>query len=157
MMEEAFKHARTAERMKAYHEPRYDDITPINVIYSQHKANHEYECNFRGNNKSHNFKPEEKKNNQALGCYYCNKPHYITNCMKFTADKDKYRSPTQKVSKKYLERIRQKNVSINKTALDNDPKIDQRYAKRGSRTVMQLYGRHRFGMIVEINKRGTSR
>ena len=54
MMEEAFnsisKHARAAERMKAYHEPRYDGITPINVIYSQHKANHEYKCNFRGNN-----------------------------------------------------------------------------------------------------------
>ena len=55
MTEEAFnsisKNARAAERMKAYHKPSNDDITPTNAIYSQHKANHEYKCNFRGNNK----------------------------------------------------------------------------------------------------------
>ena len=127
------KHARAEERTKAYHEPRYSDITPINVIYSQHKEIHEYKCNFRGNNKSHNFKPQEHKNNQALECYYCNEPHYITNYMKFKADKDKHKLTTQQVRKKYLERIRQRiqkrNVSINKTALDNDSEIDQGYTK----------------------------
>ena len=111
-MEEAFncisRHTRAAERMKPYHEPRYDDITHINAIYSQHKANHEYRCNFRGNNKSYNFKPEENKNNQALKCYYCNKQDYITNCTKFKVDKDKYKLTAQQVRKKYLERIRQK-------------------------------------------------
>ena len=119
--------------MKASHKPRYNDITPNNVIYSQHKAKHEYKYNIRGNNKWHNSKPEENKNNQALECYYCNGPHYITNCTKFKADKDKYKLKTHQVRKKYLERIRQriqkKNVSSNKTALDNDPKIDQGYTK----------------------------
>ena len=142
MMEEVFnsisKHARAAERPKAYHKPRYDYITDINVIYSQHNANHEYKCNFRGN-KSHNFKPEENNNNQALECYYCNKPHYITNCTKFKADKDKYKLTTQQVRKKYLERIKQriqkKNVSINKTALDNDPEVDQGYNKEEAEKV----------------------
>ena len=136
MMEEAFnsisKHARAAERMKACHKPRYDDITPINAIYSQHKANHEYKHNFKGNNKSHNLKPEENKNNQALECYYCYEPYYITNCMKFKADKDKYKLTTQQVRKKYLEKMRwriKKNVSINKTALENDPDIDQGYTE----------------------------
>ena len=81
---------------------------PINVIYSQSKANNENKHNFIGNNKSHNFKPEENKNNQALKCYYCNKPHYITNHTKFIADKDKYKLTTQQVRKKYLERIRQR-------------------------------------------------
>ena len=134
-MEEVFnsisKHARATERMKAYHKPRYDDIIPINAIYSQHKANHEYKHNLRGNNRSHNSKPENK-NNQALECYYCNEPNYITNCMKFKADKDKYQLTTQHIRKKYLDRIRQriqKNVNINETALDNDPEIVQGYAK----------------------------
>ena len=132
MMEVAFnnisKHASAAERTKAYHEPRYDDIKPINVIHSQHKVNYEYKHNFRGNNKSHNFKPEENKNNQALECYYCNELHYITNCTKYKVDKDKYKLTTQQVRKKYLDIMKQKiqkNVSINKTALDNNPKIDQ--------------------------------
>ena len=80
-MEEALnnisKHARAAERMKAYHKPRYNDIMPINVIHSQPKVNQEYRQNFRGNIKSHNFKPEENKNNHALECYNCNELYYI--------------------------------------------------------------------------------
>ena len=62
--------------MKAYNKAKYNDITPINAIYSQHKENQEYKCNFRGNNKPHNFKPEENKNN------YCKEPRYITNYTK---------------------------------------------------------------------------
>ena len=135
MMEEAInnisKHARAAERTKAYHKPRYNDITPINVIYSQNKTNHEYKHNFRGNNKSHNSKPEENKNNQALECYYCIETHYINNCTKVKAGK--YKLTTQQVRKKYLvkfrQRIQKKKVSINETALDNDPEIDQGYTK----------------------------
>ena len=95
------KHATAVERMKTYHEPRYNEITCINVIHSQHEVNHEYKCSFRGNNKSHNFKPEENKNNQALKCYYCKELHYITNCTKFKVDKDKYKLKTQQVRKKY--------------------------------------------------------
>ena len=34
--------------------------------------------------------PGENMNNQALECYYRSEPHYITNCIKFKADKDKY-------------------------------------------------------------------
>ena len=94
IMEETFnsisKHERAAERMKVYHKSRYNGITPINAIYSQHRANHEYKHNFRGNNKSQNLKPEENKNNQALKCFYCSEPHYIANCTKFKADRDKY-------------------------------------------------------------------
>ena len=96
-------------------------------------ANHEYKCNYKGKNKSHNLKSEENKNNQSLECYYCNEPHYIASCIKFTAGKDKYKLTTQQVRKKYLERIRQKiqkkNVSINETAMDNDPIIDKGYTK----------------------------
>ena len=119
--------------MKAYHEPRYDDITPISAICSHDKANHEYKCIFRDNNKSHNSKPEENKNNQALECCYCSEPHSITNYMKFKADKDKYKLTPPQVRKKYLDRIRQrmhkKNVCINETALDNNPETDQGYTK----------------------------
>ena len=54
-------------------------------------------------------------------------------CMKFKSNKDKYKLTTQKVGKKYLERIMQqiqkKNVSINDAALDNDPEIDQGYTE----------------------------
>ena len=102
-------------------------------MYSQHKAKHEYKCNFRGNNKSHNSKPEENKNNQALECYYHNEPHYITNCTKFKADKDKYKLTTQQIRKKYLDRISQriqkKKVSFNETTLDNNPEIGQGYTE----------------------------
>ena len=103
MMEESFnsssKHAKAAERTKLYHESRYDDITPINTIYSLHKVNYEYKHNFRGNKKQQNFKPEESKNNQTLECHYCNEPYYITNCVKFKADKDKYKLTTQKLER----------------------------------------------------------
>ena len=113
-------------------------------MHSQQKANHEYKHNFRGNNKSHNFKPEENKNNQALECYYCNEPHYITNCLKFKADKDKCKLTTQQVRKKYLERIRQriqkKNVSINESVLDNNPKIDQGYTKEEAEQLCNFVG-----------------
>ena len=68
--------------------------------------------------------------------------------MKFKADKDKYKLTTQQFRKKYLERIRQKiqkkNVSINETAVDNNPRIEPRIYWRGSRTVMQHSGGYRF-------------
>ena len=53
-MEDAFnrisKYARAAERTKAYHQPRYEDITTINAIYSQPGVNNEYtRCRFRDN------------------------------------------------------------------------------------------------------------
>ena len=58
---------------------------------------------------------------------------YITNCTKLKVDKDKYKLTTQQVRKKYLDKIRQKiqkkNVSNNKTALDNDSEIDQGYTE----------------------------
>ena len=45
-MQDAFnsisKHARTAERTKAYHDSRYKDITTINAIYSQPRVDNEY-------------------------------------------------------------------------------------------------------------------
>ena len=53
-MENAFssisKHARAAERTKAYHKQRYEDNTTINVIYSPPRVNNEYtKCRFRDN------------------------------------------------------------------------------------------------------------
>ena len=118
-MEDAFKsiskHARAVERTKAYYEPRYKDITTINAIYSQPRVNNEY-TRSKDNNWPNNIKQEANETNKALECYYCNKPHYISNCMKFKANKDKYKLKAQQVWNKYLERIRQgaQKMSINK-------------------------------------------
>ena len=53
-MEDAFnsisKHARAAERTKAYHEPRYEDITTNNAKHRQQRISNEYtRCMFRDN------------------------------------------------------------------------------------------------------------
>ena len=45
-MEDAFnsisKHARAEERTKAYHKPRYEDVTSINKIHNQQRVSNEY-------------------------------------------------------------------------------------------------------------------
>ena len=54
-VEDAFnsisKHATATERTKAYHKPRYEDITTISAIQNQQRVNNEYtKCMFRENN-----------------------------------------------------------------------------------------------------------
>ena len=126
------KYARTAEKTKAYHRPRHEDITTINTIYSQPRVNNEFtRCRFRDNDWPSNIKEEANKDNQTLEYYYGNQPHDITNCMKFKANKNEYKLTTQQVKNKYLERVRQgsqkKNISMNEAALENDHKIEQGY------------------------------
>ena len=137
-MKDAFnsisKHATAVERTKAYNEPRYEDITTINVIHSQQRVSNEYtRCRFRDSDQLSNIKQAASKTNKILECYYCNEPHYITICMKFKANKDKYKLTAQQVKDKYLEKIRQetqkKNFSINEAALENDHEIEKGYTE----------------------------
>ena len=76
-MEDAFnsisKYATAAERTKAYHEPRYKDITTINEIHNQQRVSNEYsKCMFRENNQLNNIKQMANKTNQILESYCCN-------------------------------------------------------------------------------------
>ena len=70
----------------------------INAIHSQQRVSNEYaRCMFRSNDQPRNIKLAANKTNQALECYYCNEAHYIINCVKFKANKDKYKLTTQQV------------------------------------------------------------
>ena len=60
---------KTCREDESLPQARYNNITPISAIYCPNKANNKYKHSFRGNNKSHNSKPEENMINQALECY----------------------------------------------------------------------------------------
>ena len=147
-MEDAFnsisKHASVADRTKAYHKPRYEDSISINEIHNQQRVRNEYsKCIFRENNQPNNVKQIANKTNQTLECYYCNEPYYITNCMKFKTNKDKYKLTAQQVKSKYLEKIRQgaqkKNISISEVALENDHAIEQGYTEEEAEQLCNIF------------------
>ena len=79
-VEDAFnsisKNAREAEKTKAYHKPRYEDITTISEIHNQQRVSNEYsKCMFREYNWPKTVKQMAIKTNQTLECYCCNEPH----------------------------------------------------------------------------------
>ena len=144
MMADAFdtitKIAKMAGKTKAYNEPRYEVSTDANIISHHTNSQRGSFSRYWGSNRStsnNNRTNTQLNHQQATGnnqpkqgnskeptCYYCEGPHYITNCARYQQDKDKYTHTKQQIKQNYQNRFKlgtnKHNISINEAYFENE-------------------------------------
>ena len=57
-------------------------------------------------------------------CYYCARPHYITNCPQYQKDKDRYKCTIQQVKQSFQDKLKQgakkNSININEAYFENE-------------------------------------